>query len=162
MVCCGKNHAREASVLWSMTGSCLWSIHPLFQSILGWNTANQGYPRITLFSSRLDRKNHRVDHCIPVCICTSVKYWSSPLRFGVPSTLYNFLGSLRHLIGICRYLAYSRFIKFSIAPESSRVIASALFDLEWMNVRMVMDFLFDTNTFEVWVHLISADLIKQG
>ena len=27
---------------------------------------------------------------------------------------------------------------------------------------MVIDFLFDINTFEVWVRLISADLIKQA
>jgi len=53
-------------------------------------------------------------------------------------------------------------MKFSVAPESNRAMASALFDLEWRKVRMVMDFLFDINTFEVWVCLISADLIKQG
>jgi hypothetical protein len=61
-----------------------------------------------------------------------------------------------------RYFVYSRFMKFSVAPESSRVTASALFDLEWRKVRMVIDFLFDINTFEVFVCLISADLIKQG
>jgi hypothetical protein len=38
----------------------------------------------------------------------------------------------------------------------------ALFDLKWRKVRMVMDFLFDINTFEVWVRLISANLTKQG
>jgi hypothetical protein len=53
-------------------------------------------------------------------------------------------------------------MKFSIAPESSRAIVSALFDFECMKVQMVIDFLFDINTFVVWVHLISADLIKQG
>jgi hypothetical protein len=117
-------------VLQSMTGSCPWLIHPLFQSILGWNTVNHGYPRIILFSPRLDRKNRRVDCCVLVYICMSIKYWSSLLWFGVPSMLYSFLGSLRCLIGICRYLAYSRFIKFSVAPESNKVIASALFDLK--------------------------------
>jgi hypothetical protein len=76
--------------------------------------------------------------------------------------LYSFLGSLRCWIGSCRYLAYSKFIKFSIAPESNRVMASALFDLECMKVRMVIDFLFDINTFKVWVCLISANLTKQG
>jgi hypothetical protein len=77
-------------------------------------------------------------------------------------TLYSFLGSLRCWIGSCRYLAYSRFMKFSVAPKSSRAIVSALFDLECMKVQTVIDFLFDINTFVVWVHLISADLIKQG
>jgi hypothetical protein len=49
-----------------------------------------------------------------------------------------------------------------VAHESSRATVSALFDLEWRKVQMVIDFLFDINTFEVWVRLISADLIKQG
>jgi hypothetical protein len=52
-------------------------------------------------------------------------------------------------MGSWRYLAYSRFIKFSVAPESNRVMASALFDLECRKVQMVIDFLFDINTFEV-------------
>jgi hypothetical protein len=65
-------------------------------------------------------------------------------------------------LGMWRYFAYSRFIKFSVAPESNRATALALFDLEWRKVRMVIDFLFDINTFEVWLCLISADLIKQG
>jgi hypothetical protein len=49
-----------------------------------------------------------------------------------------------------------------VAPESSRAMASALFDFECMKVQMVIDFLFDINTFIVWVCLISANLIKQG
>jgi hypothetical protein len=48
-----------------------------------------------------------------------------------------------------RYFTYSRFIKFSVAPKSNRAMASALFDLEWRKVQMVIDFLFDINTFEV-------------
>jgi hypothetical protein len=40
-------------------------------------------------------------------------------------------------------------------------MALALFDLVCRKVRIVIDFLFDINTFEVWVRLISADLIKQ-
>jgi hypothetical protein len=63
--------------------------------------------------------------------------------------LYSFLGSLGHWIGSCRYLAYFRFMKFSVAPESSRAIVSALFDFECMKVRMVIDFLFDINTFVI-------------
>jgi hypothetical protein len=63
--------------------------------------------------------------------------------------LNSFLGSLRCWIGMWRYFVYSKFIKFSVAPESSRVMVSALFDLECKKVRMVIDFLFDINTFEV-------------
>jgi hypothetical protein len=76
--------------------------------------------------------------------------------------LNSFLGSSRRWIGSRRYLAYSRFMKFSIAPESNKAMALALFDLVCRKVQIVMDFLFDINTFEVLVCLISADLIKQG
>ena len=36
----GRNHAWVASGAHSTMGSCPWSIHPLFQSILGWNAGN--------------------------------------------------------------------------------------------------------------------------
>jgi hypothetical protein len=42
LIQCGRNLAREASELLSITGSCPWSIHPCFQSIFGWNAVNQG------------------------------------------------------------------------------------------------------------------------
>jgi hypothetical protein len=65
-------------------------------------------------------------------------------------------------MGNCRYFVYCRFMKFSMAPESNNATVLALFDFECMNERMVIDFLFDINTFVVWAHLISANLIKQG
>ena len=36
-------------------GSCDISIHPLFQSTLGWKAANQGYLKIALWSPRSER-----------------------------------------------------------------------------------------------------------
>ena len=36
-------------------GSCDMLIHPLFQSTLGWKAANQGYPKIALWSPRSER-----------------------------------------------------------------------------------------------------------
>jgi hypothetical protein len=53
-------------------------------------------------------------------------------------------------------------MKFSVAPESTRARALALFDLVCIKKRTVIDFLLDIYTSEVWVRLISADLIKQG
>jgi hypothetical protein len=162
LICQGRNCALTASGAQNITGSWVWSIQPLFQSIHGWNATNHGYPRIALFSPRSDRKKRRVVCCVPVCTCRSVKYWSSPLRLGDPSTLYSFLGSLRHQMGSCRYFAYCRFMKFSMAPESRSATVLALFNFECIKDQMVIDFLFDINTLVVWVHLISADLIKQG
>ena len=53
-------------------------------------------------------------------------------------------------------------MKFLVAPESTRARASALFDLVCMKKWTVIDFLLDIYTSGVWVHLISANLIKQG
>jgi hypothetical protein len=55
---------------------------------------------------------------------------------------------------------YSRFMKFSVAPESSSAIVSALFNLECMKTHSVIDFLLDINTSWSWYHLSSADLIR--
>ncbi len=52
-------------------------------------------------------------------------------------------------------------MKFSVAPESRRAMASALFAIEWMKNRTVMDFRADIYTFESWFCLIKADLIRE-
>jgi len=51
-------------------------------------------------------------------------------------------------------------MKFSVAPESNRVMVSALFDLKCKKTRSVMDFRFDINTSWTQYRLISADLIR--
>ena len=102
----GRNHALDASGARSIMGSWVWSIHPLLQSIQGWNAVNHGYPRIALFSPRSERKNQRVERCVSVCTWRSVKYCSSPLWFEVPSTLYSLRGSWRCLMGSRRYFVY--------------------------------------------------------
>src|SRR6266478_4433613 len=53
----GTNRALAASFVLNTIGSCVWSIQPLFQSILGCTAANQGYPRIALCSPNWVRKN---------------------------------------------------------------------------------------------------------
>ncbi len=52
-------------------------------------------------------------------------------------------------------------MKFSVDPESRRAIASALFAIEWMKNRTVIDFRADMYTFESQLRLIKADLIRQ-
>jgi hypothetical protein len=74
--------------------------------------------------------------------------------FWVPSTLNSFYGSSSCLISSCRLFAYWRFINFSVASESTDVIALALFDFESMKNQMVIDFLLNINTLEVWLCLI--------
>ena len=52
-------------------------------------------------------------------------------------------------------------MKFSVAPESTSAMASALFAIECMKKRIVIDFRADIYTFGSLVCLIKADLIKQ-
>src|SRR5260370_42468313 len=52
-------------------------------------------------------------------------------------------------------------MKFSVAPESTRAMASALFAIEWTKNRSVIDFRADKYTSPLLPCLISADLIRQ-
>src|SRR5580658_4293946 len=52
-------------------------------------------------------------------------------------------------------------MKFSVAPESTRAMASALFAIEWTKNRTVIDFRADIYTLLLLFCLISADLIRQ-
>ena len=63
-------------------------------------------------------------------------------------------------IGSPSFLAYPVLIKFSVASESNRATALALFDLECIKMHSIIDFWFNINTSWSWYHLISADLIR--
>src|SRR5260221_6480571 len=52
-------------------------------------------------------------------------------------------------------------MKFSVAPESTSAMASALFAMEWTKNRSVIDFHADKYTSPLLPCLISADLIRQ-
>src|SRR6266436_469909 len=64
--------ALVASGALSIMGSCVWSIHPLLQSILGCTAANHGYPRIALCSPNCVRKNLMFVAVDPVRMAKSV------------------------------------------------------------------------------------------
>src|SRR5258708_4762020 len=64
-------------------------------------------------------------------------------------------------MGSCSHFAYWRFMKFSVAPESTSAIASALFATEWTKSRSVIDFRAERYTSPLLPCLISADLIRQ-
>jgi hypothetical protein len=89
-----------------------------------------------------------------------VKYFSDPALFWVPSTLKSLLSLVSLHIGSPVFWAYLMFMKFSVAPESSRAMASALFNLKCIKTRSVIDLWFDINTSWSQYHLISADLIR--
>ena len=85
---------------------------------------------MALFSPKSVRKNRSLDRLGPVWTSRSVKYLSSPLLLVVPSTLKILRGCWRVWIGSFNHLAYERFMKFSVAPESTRATASALLAIE--------------------------------
>src|SRR5579863_2313654 len=114
----------------------------------GWTAASQGYPNMALFPPRFIRKKRKQVCCDLVRTCRSVKYWSSPLLLGVSSTLNSLRVVDKRRIGRWRYLAYSRLMKFSVAPESTRAMDSALLDLEWMKNCIVIDFCSNMYTFK--------------
>src|SRR5260221_8652223 len=64
-------------------------------------------------------------------------------------------------MGSRSHVAYLRFMKFSVAPESTSAIASALFAMEWTKNRSVIDFRAERYTSPLLPCLISADLIRQ-
>ena len=115
---------------------------------------------MALFSPKFERKNQRFVHCIPVCTYRSVKNCSSPSWLVMPSILNSFCDSGSHLVGSLRYFAYLRFIKFSVAPESTNAIDLALFDFKCMKKWTVINFLLNIYTSIVDLCLISADLIR--
>src|SRR5579863_7365321 len=103
---------------------------------------------MALFSPRFVRKKCKRVYCDLVRTCRSVKYWSSPLLLGVPSTLNSLWVVGKRRMGRWRYLAYSRLMKFLVALESTRAMDSALLDLKWMKNCIVIDFRSDMYTFE--------------
>ncbi len=52
-------------------------------------------------------------------------------------------------------------MKFSVAPESTSAMASALFAMEWTKNQSVIDFRADRYTSPLLLCLISADLTRQ-
>ena len=100
----GTKQAHFALFALRMIGSWDASIHPHFQLILGCTAANQEYPSITLFSPKSVKKKHSLDQFGPVCTSRSVKYFSSPLLFVVPSTLKILHGCWRVWIGSFNHL----------------------------------------------------------
>ena len=115
-----------------MTRSWVVLIHPCFQLIHGWNTANQGYPSMALCSPRSDKKNLRLVVCCLAHTCKSMLNRSHPLLFSDLLTLNNGCSWERHLIGRHNHWVYPRFIKFSVTPESRKAIALALFVIDWV------------------------------
>ena len=68
----GRKRAFAASGLRSTMGSWSWEIHPLAQSIFGWVVVNHGYPRMTRFSPKSDKKYRSVCCVVPVRVYKSV------------------------------------------------------------------------------------------
>src|SRR6266403_1085625 len=68
----GRNRAFAVSEVLNTIGRCVWSIHPLLQSILGFTATNHGYPKIALCSPSCVRKNLMFVVVKPVRMARSV------------------------------------------------------------------------------------------
>src|SRR6266403_229005 len=68
----GVKRAFAASEVLKTIGNCVWSIHPLLQSIFGCTVANHGYPRIALCSPSCVRKNLMLVLVDPIRMARSV------------------------------------------------------------------------------------------
>ena len=156
----GVKIARFALLARKIIGSWVWSIHPYFQSIFGWFATNHGYPNMAFYSPIWVRKKHSFVILLPVCTCKSVWCFSSPLTFSVLFMLNSFLGWASFLMRSFSHLAYNRFMKFSVAPESKRAVASALFATECMKKQTVIDLHADINTSPLLLCLINAKVIR--
>ena len=66
LIVCSTNCALAVSGALNTMGSCIWSINPLFQLILGCTAVNHGYPRIALCSPSCVRKNLMLVVVVPV------------------------------------------------------------------------------------------------
>src|SRR5260370_30461941 len=64
------------------------------------------------------------------------------------------------MVSCCNF-SYCRFMKYSVAPESTRTIVTALFTTEWTKNRSVIDFCAKRYTSPLLPCLISTNLIRQ-
>src|ERR1700730_2034893 len=144
----------------SMIGRWTYSSHPLAQSICGCIAANHGYPRMSRWLPKSVRKNLIRRFFCPVCTSRSVYRVIPPLRFLVPSMLNSGLACFNLVIGNRSWYARSSLMKFSVAPESSRVSISALLDAMCTYALMVIDFLSDRYTRSSVPLLIQAAQIR--
>ena len=104
-----------------MTSSCSSSTNTnAFQSISGWNVANQGYPRMISSSPRSVTKNHISLTLGPHQTWRSTKLVMAPALLCVPSIFQMVLsfGSFRLLIFM--YFRTMVLMKLSVASESTR------------------------------------------
>src|ERR1700730_4556 len=144
----------------SIIGKWTYSSHPLAQSICGCIAANHGYPRMSRWFPKSVRKNLMRRFFCPVCTSRSVYRVMSPLRFLVPSMLNSGLACFNLVIGNRSWYARSSLMKFSVAPESSRVSISALLDAVCTYALMMIDLISDRYTRSSVPLLIQAAQIR--
>ena len=74
--------------------------------------------------------------------------------------LKSLLSWVSFLMGRSSFYVYLMLMKFSVAPESNRVMVSALFDLDCIIMHSIIDFQFEINTSWSQYCLFSANLIR--
>jgi hypothetical protein len=109
-----------------ISGCILSSRTASFQSILGWNAANQGYPRMISSSPRSVTRNFMSSVLDPHRTWRSTKLVIVPALLWVPSMFQIALGFFRFRDPILNLFRSFVLMKLSVAPESTRTCLSAL------------------------------------
>src|SRR6266702_2966416 len=118
-----------------------------FQSIFGWNAANQGYPR-TSSSSPIWVTRKRISSFLGLtCTCRSTYSLIDPALLWVPSIFQMYRGFFRGIFPIFILLRSFSLMKLSVAPESTSTSRLAIVCLECKIVGIFSDLYLHENTF---------------
>src|SRR6266702_2176984 len=118
-----------------------------FQSILGWNTANQGYPKTNSSSPIWVTRKHISSFLGLTCTCRSTYSLIDPALLWVPSIfqMYRCLESGSFPIFIL--LRSLLLMKLSVAPESTSTSCWAFTCFDCKIVSILRDLYLHKNTF---------------
>src|SRR6266702_6345675 len=129
------------------SGCCVSSRTAFFQSILGWNAANQGYPKTSSsFPMWVTRK--RISSFLgPTCTCRSTYSLIVPALLWVLSIFQMYQGFFRGIFPIFILLRSFSLMKLLVAPELTSTSRLAFICLECKIVGIFNDLYLHKNTF---------------
>ncbi len=108
------------------TGNRVISMAPSFHENCGSNVESHGYPRITSSIPRSVMRNHIFSSRFPVLTSRSTYSMSCPARFVDPSMFQIFIDHSSSCVPTWSLLTNLGCMKLSVAPESTRILLSAM------------------------------------
>ncbi len=108
------------------TGSIFVLTVTSFHENCGLNVESQGYPKMMSSTPRSVTRKRIFFSCPFVWTNRSTKWVSLPAQFVVPSMFQIFIGRSNSCIPMHRHLTNFGWIKLPIAPESTKILLSAM------------------------------------